>query len=160
MTRALGGTEQRSERVVLAMVAARIGMSAQSVLITMVLGSDTTRLWWVLFTGLAIVYGVTGWRYPSAEFKERQLLVLLAFVDLGLTAYEAHSVFSGPISEEGRFFWLDLGTLGIQLIPPLVIARLVGKSIANMRHTAPDGQVGSFALPDGTVIELGSDEDY
>jgi uncharacterized membrane protein len=160
MTGAAGNAEERSERIVLAMVAARIGMSVQSILITLALGSDTLRLWWLLFAGLAIVYGVAGWRYPSAELRERRVLVLLAFVDLGLTAYEAYTVFSNQITENDRFFWINAGTLCIQLIPPLVIAALVGRSIANMRQTAPDGEVGSFALPDGTIIEFDSDEDY
>lgn len=141
------------------MVAARIGMSVQSVLITMVLGTDTTRLWWVLFTGLAIVYGALGWRYPRAEYKERRFLVLLAFVDMALTAYEAHSIFSGPGVNEDRFFWLNIGTLCIQLIPPLVIAGMVGKSVALTRQTSPQAETDSFALPDGTIIEVGTDDE-
>ncbi len=141
------------------MVAARIGMSVQLILISLVLGSGATRLWWLLFIGLAIVYGIAGWRYPRATFGQRRVLVLLAFIDLGLTCYEGRTFFNLD-SPTDRFFWINLAILCLQLVPPLVITALVGKSVANMRQTASGSEVGSFALPDGTIVEFGSDDEY
>lgn len=148
------------DRVVLAMVAFRIGLAAQWILWALVLGSSIGLGWWLLFTGLALAYAACAWRYPAADLPWRRALSILAFVDIGLTIYQAWFFFDQRRIDDTRYFWYDVLLILLQLIPAMVVAALVGKNLANLRTSRSDATAGSFALPNGTIIELGVDEDY